>query len=165
MIRATAILKSHTGPVIDEVTLDYEDRHRRRMTLTGVNGTAVLLDLPEVPDLRDGDALSLVTGDAIRVRSAPEDLMEIHARDAIHLTRIAWHIGNRHLAAMITADSLIIRADHVIAQMVEGLGGHVHAISAPFDPERGAYAGAAATHGHSHAESHAHAHAHSHHHD
>ena len=158
MIRVTEVLKHHHGPSDDVVTLDYEDRHRRRMALTGAGGAEFLLDLAEVPDLRDGDALRLENGQIIAVKAAPEPLMELHAHDALQLTRIAWHIGNRHLAAEITNGSLIVRADHVIAQMVEGLGGHVHYIAAPFNPERGAYAGATATHGHHH-----HGHGHDHH--
>lgn len=150
MIRATEISKAHAGPVADTVTLDYEDRHRRRMALTGAAGTEFLLDLADVPDLRDGDAIVLPDGRAVAVKAAAEPLMQIHAHDAVELARIAWHIGNRHLAAEISEGSLIIRADHVIAAMVEGLGGHVHRIDAPFNPERGAYAGAAATHGHHH---------------
>ncbi|HTC09569.1 MAG TPA: urease accessory protein UreE, partial [Acetobacteraceae bacterium] len=57
------------------------------------------------------------------------------------LVRIAWHLGNRHLPVQLLVDRIRIRADHVIEQMVEGLGGHVEPIEAPFDPEAGAYAG------------------------
>ena len=73
---------------------------------------------------------------------------------------IAWHIGNRHLAAEIGDHSIRIRADHVIAQMVEGLGGHVHEIEAPFNPEGGAYGGPAPAHEHAHIDGHAHGHSH-----
>jgi len=88
----------------------------------------------------------------VLVRAAPEPLMEIHAHDALHMARIAWHIGNRHLAAEIGDGFLRIRADHVIAAMIEGLGGHVHALKAPFNPEGGAYGGGRVLshHGHSH---------------
>jgi urease accessory protein len=154
MIRATEILKAYTGVTVDVVTLDYEDRHRRRIALTAAGGTEFLLDLAEVPDLRDGDAILLPDGRAIAVKAAREPLMEIHAHDFVQLARIAWHIGNRHLAAEIADGSLVIRADHVIEAMIEGLGGHVHHISAPFNPERGAYAGAAATQGHHHHHGH-----------
>ena len=71
----------------------------------------------------------------------PEPLLEIHAHDAGELVRIAWHLGNRHLPVQLLGERIRIRADHVIGEMVEGLGGHVDAIEAPFDPEAGAYAG------------------------
>lgn len=158
-MQSTETVISHAkGPFLDEVLLDYEDRHRRRVVLKGLGGREFLLDLAEVPDLREGDGILLAEG-VVRVRAAPEPLMEIHARDATHLARIAWHIGNRHLAAEIAGHSLRIRADHVIAAMVEGLGGHVHPLHAPFNPEGGAYGGARAA-GHSHGHAHGHSHAH-----
>lgn len=157
MLRALSIAKAAAGPFLDTVTLDYEDRHRRRIVLKGEAGHEFLLDLGEVPDLRDGDGIVLSNGQTILVRAAPEPLMEIHAHDAIHLARIAWHIGNRHLAAEISGHSLRIRADHVIAAMVEGLGGHVHPLSAPFNPEGGAYgAGRVMGHDHHHGDGHHH---------
>jgi urease accessory protein len=159
MHTATAIAKQPQGPFIDEVVLDYDHRHRRRIVLKGEGGHQFLLDLGEVPDLRDGDGIVLDNGQIVLVRAAPEALLEIHAHGAIHMARLAWHIGNRHLAAEIGEHSIRIRADHVIAQMVEGLGGHVHAIEAPFNPEGGAYGGPAP------AQEHAHIDGHSHHHD
>lgn len=161
MLCATAITKHAAGPFLDEVVLDYEDRHRRRIVLTGVKGTEFLLDLGSVSDLRDGDGIVLPSGQVVLVRAAPEPLMEIHAQDAIHLARIAWHIGNRHLAAEIGETAMRIRADHVIAAMVEGLGGHVHKVEAPFNPEGGAY-GTGRVMGHSHAHDGEHADKHSH---
>ena len=77
----------------------------------------------------------------MRVTSRPEPLLEIHAHDAAGLVRIAWHLGNRHLPVQLLGDHIRIRADHVIADMVRTLGGHVHTIDAPFDPEAGAYVG------------------------
>ena len=71
----------------------------------------------------------------------PEPLLEIHAHDEGELVRIAWHLGNRHLPVQLLGDRIRIRADHVIEDMVKGLGGHVDEIEAPFDPEAGAYAG------------------------
>jgi urease accessory protein len=152
MLRATATASPGKPPFADIVTLDYDDRHRRRIPLIGEKGHEILLDLVEVPDLRDGDGIVLPDGRHVLVRAASEVLMEIHAGDATHLARIAWHIGNRHLAAEIAASHIRIRADHVIAAMIEGLGGHVHEIKAPFNPEGGAYGGAAPAmhHGHHH---------------
>jgi urease accessory protein len=132
---------------VDHVLLDHDDRHRRRVVLHGVRGTEVLLDLPQAVHLRDGDGLALPDGTIVRIRAKPEKLLEIFAHRRSELMQIAWHLGNRHLPVQVLSDRLRIRADHVIKQMVEGLGGHVKSLEAPFDPEPGAYVG---SHHHDH---------------
>jgi len=143
MRRATEVLLAGTwqGEADDTVVLDHDRRHRRRIRLTTSGGASVLLDLPRAHRLREGDALLCEDGARICVRSAPEPLFEISAPDPAALVRIAWHLGNRHLPTQLCGDRLRIREDHVIAEMVRGLGGSVTAISAPIDPEAGAYAG------------------------
>nr|WP_294527190.1 urease accessory protein UreE [uncultured Rhodopila sp.] len=125
---------------IDRVLIDYDRRFRRRIVLETMLGAELLIDLPQAVRLRDGDGLAVATG-IVRVCAQPEDLMEIHAHEEGELIRIAWHLGNRHLPVQLLGDRIRIRADHVIGDMVEGLGGHVDRIMAPFDPEAGAYAG------------------------
>ena len=132
---------------VDNVTLPYLDRHRRRIRLVADSGTPFLLDLPRAQHLTEGDALELDNGSYIRVQAAPEPVIEIAADNPAALLRIAWHVGNRHLPLQVLPDRLRLRADHVIAEMVEGLGGQVSWLSAPFDPEIGAYAAI----GHAHA--------------
>jgi urease accessory protein len=132
---------------IDRVLIDYDRRFRRRIVLTTVMGAEVLIDLPQAVRLRDGDGLSTPTG-VVRVCAQPEPLMEIHAHDDADLIRIAWHLGNRHLPVQLLGDRIRIRTDHVIGEMVEGLGGHVETIEAPFDPEAGAYSGGGHHHHH-----------------
>ena len=110
---------------VDRVLIDFDRRHRRRLLLATESGHEVLLDLPQAVRLRDGDGLALDTGGIIRVCAKPENLLEIHAHDDGELVRIAWHLGNRHLPVQLLGDRIRIRADHVIAEMVEGLGGHV----------------------------------------
>jgi urease accessory protein len=132
----------------DMVTLPFLDRHRRRIRLVADSGTPFLLDLPRAQHLAEGDGLELDNGGYIRVRSAKESVIEIAADSPADLLRIAWHIGNRHLPLQALEGRLRIRADHVIAAMVEGLGGHITRLDAPFDPEIGAYAGAAQGHDH-----------------
>ena len=134
----------------DEVTIDFDRRHRRRIVLTTEAGREVLVDFPQAVRLRDGDGLALEGGGVVLVRARPEPLLEIHAHDAADLVRIAWHLGNRHLPVQLLEDRIRIRADHVIEAMVVGLGGHVDAIEAPFDPESGAYEVAGAAHHHHH---------------
>ncbi|WP_418068003.1 urease accessory protein UreE [Roseibium salinum] len=111
--------------------------------------------------LRHGDGLELEDGRFVEVLAEPEDLVEIEADDAGHLVRIAWHLGNRHLPTQLMGATLRIRRDHVIEDMVARLGGRLTPVSAPFDPEGGAY-GHGQTHGHDHAHGHHHEHGHSH---
>jgi urease accessory protein len=125
---------------VDTVTLAYLDRHRRRIRLVADSGETFLLDLARARHLADGDALELEEGGFIRVRAAPEPVLEIAGEDAVLLLRIAWHLGNRHLPVQVTTEGLRIRADPVVAEMVAGLGGRLRAADAAFDPEAGAYA-------------------------
>ncbi|GHA52886.1 hypothetical protein GCM10008927_18290 [Amylibacter ulvae] len=148
MIRATSVTHSHDAPV-DTVTLNYDDRFRRRIALTCDNGFEFLLDLPKVVELRDGADLRLDDGRHVRVRAANEPLMKATASDPHHLIRVAWHVGNRHLPCEIHEDHLILRVDHTIRDMLEHLGARVDDITAPFNPEGGAY-GHGRTHSHEH---------------
>ncbi|MDZ4365750.1 MAG: urease accessory protein UreE [Afipia sp.] len=161
MIRATQVRPQirWTEAAADTVVLGFDDRHRRRMAMTGTRGLEFLLDLKEAVALRGGDALVLEDGRLIEVVAAPEPLVEIRGTDPYHLVRVAWHLGNRHLPTQIVGKGLRIRRDHVIEDMVRGLGARVTVIEAPFDPEGGAYAGGGhAAHGHDH-----HDHDHDHH--
>ncbi|WP_375777264.1 urease accessory protein UreE [Bradyrhizobium sp. ma5] len=183
MIRATKVLGQHrwTEAGADTVVLDFDDRHRRRMAMTGTRGLEFLLDLENAVALRGSDALVLEDGRLVEVVAAPEPLAEIRGSDPHLMIRVAWHLGNRHLPTQIMPKGLRIRRDHVIEAMVKGLGARVIEIEAPFDPEGGAYAehahadapahghtghdhahGGAHDHGHYHGDGHHHDHAHDH---
>jgi urease accessory protein len=175
MIRATEVRGQHRwieAPA-DTVVLDFDDRHRRRMAMTGTRGLRFLLDLEEAVALRGGDALVLEDGRLVEVVASPEPLLEIRCSGPQHLVRVAWHLGNRHLPTQVTARGLRIRRDHVIEAMVRGLGARIIEIEAPFDPEGGAYAhhahAAGETHDHAGHDHSSHAHGgrneHGHHHD
>ncbi|MCI4660796.1 MAG: urease accessory protein UreE [Neomegalonema sp.] len=172
MIRAQHHLPAGSLPASASgtITLDYDARFRRRIALTSDQGLAFLLDLPEARELREGDALQLEDGRLIEIRAAAEPVADLRCTDPLHLVRVAWHLGNRHLPTQIFADRLRIRQDAVIEAMAQGLGAEVLRLDAPFNPEGGAY-GAGRTHSHSHSHSsaeadhrqgHAHAHAHTH---
>jgi urease accessory protein len=177
MIRASQVRPHHrwTEKPADTVVLGFDDRHRRRMAMTGTRGLEFLLDLERAVVLRGGNALVLDDGRLIEVVAAPEPLIEIRGNDPHHLVRVAWHLGNRHLPTQIMARGLRIRRDHVIEAMVKGLGARVIEIDAPFDPEGGAYAADGHAHApdpHDHAAHGAsshdhgdHGHHHDHHHD
>lgn len=139
---------SWAEPAADRITLDHDARHRRRIVLTSDTGIAFLLDEPHPVVLRDGGGLRLEDGRIVAVIAQPEPLLHIRAADPAALLRLAWHVGNRHLAAQIAPDHLLIRQDHVIAAMLAGLGATVSPVLAPFDPEGGAYGGAHHAHDH-----------------
>jgi urease accessory protein len=147
-------------------TLSHSDRHRRRLKLATDTGEPFLLDLQRPTRIADGDGLQLDDGSYVLVRAAAEDCALVRCADPTAMTRIAWHLGNRHLPVQIVADGLLIRADHVIVEMARGLGAVVEARRCPFDPEAGAYAGDAGEHHHHHHDDdgHDHGHDHGHHH-
>ncbi|SDD95716.1 urease accessory protein UreE [Ruegeria marina] len=142
------------------VLLTYENRFLRRRMLTTLHREDFLVDLAQTTSLDGGDAFELSDGRLIEVVAANEPLLAVTGDN---LTRLAWHIGNRHTPCQIEADRLLIRQDHVIRDMLERLGAQVSEIHAPFAPEGGAY-GHGRTHGHDHGHSHAqgspHAHGH-----
>jgi urease accessory protein len=129
----------------DRVVLDASERHLRRVTLTGERGLRVLVDLPRPVQLRDGDGLVLDDGAIVAVAGAPEPLIEASAHSPLDTVRLAWHLGNRHTDVQFVGDKLRIRHDHVLEDMLRGLGAEIHALDAPFDPEL-----ASPEHGHSH---------------
>ena len=164
MLRATDIALAGTwsGSPADIVRLDYDARTRRRMTLTAAGGLSFLLDLAKPTVLRAGDGIRLDDGRIVAVEAAPELLLEITCGDERALARVAWHLGNRHLPTEIGARTIYIREDHVIADMVVGLGAIVRNVDRPFNPEGGAY-GHGAVHGHAHHHNHGHGDTHHHH--
>lgn len=154
--RATAV-EAGGADCADCVRLDFDARHRRRFLLTTEAGREVLLDLPEVPSLQEGDVLVLEGGERIGVRCAEESLVEVRPGAEVGLPRLAWHLGNRHLPTEIGADRLWIREDHVIEALLERLGAAVQRVRRAFHPEGGAY-GHGRTHGHDHGDGHDHDH-------
>ncbi|RWM04649.1 MAG: urease accessory protein UreE [Mesorhizobium sp.] len=159
----------------DRAVLPHDERHLRRRAIETAGGDKILVDLPEPVALNNGDRLVLEDGRQLEIVAAPEEVYDIRARDAVHLTELAWHIGNRHLPAAIEAGRILILRDHVIKAMLEGLGATVSEVSQPFSPVRGAYSGHGHDHGHDHHahdhhgrdhhDHHDHDHSHDHHHD
>jgi urease accessory protein len=120
MKRAIEVVRAgHWSPAerADTVTLLFDDRYRRRLRMLGDDGLDFLLDLVEPVVLHSGDGLRLEEGGFVEVKAADEDLVEIRGRDA----------------------RILIRDDHVIVDMLKGLGAEVKKVRVPFDPEGGAY--------------------------
>ncbi|WP_428927555.1 urease accessory protein UreE [Marinibacterium sp. SX1] len=147
LIRATQVRDHGHGPAAGRVALDYEGRFLRRKVLQlADDGGAILVDLAKTTSLDHGSVLLLEDGREIAVEAAPETLLEITAPD---LTRIAWHVGNRHTPCQIEPGRLLIQPDHVIAEMLDLLGATTREVTEPFTPEGGAY-GHGRTHSHAH---------------
>jgi urease accessory protein len=142
MRRALDVVRAGRWPAaerVDTVTLLFDDRYRRRLRMLGDGGLDFLLDLAEPMVLHSGDGLRLEAGGFVEVKAAAEDLVEVRGRDPAAFARVAWHLGNRHLPAQIEGDRILIRDDHVIVDMLKGLGAEVRRVRVPFDPEGGAY--------------------------
>ena len=136
----------HSGDVADTVTLDYEARFLRRKRLVSDGGEPFLVELAETRSLSQGEGFRLDDGRIIAVMAADEPLLAVRHDN---LSRIAWHVGNRHTPCQIADDHILIREDKVLQGMLEGLGASVISVTAPFTPEGGAY-GHGRTHGHEH---------------
>jgi len=133
---------------IGAVTLDFDDRHRRRVRLTTDEGCQVLLDLPKAVAMAHGDGLQLEDGAWLRVQAAPELIIEISHPDLNQLASVAWHLGNRHVPTEIRNHVLRIRPDHVIEDMLQGFGADLVRLEEPFQPQGGAYGMQGARHYH-----------------
>jgi urease accessory protein len=120
---------------VDRVSLDADDRVRRRIVLTTEGGLKLLLDFARPMMLRDGDGLVLEDGSIVEVAGQTEPLVEVSAKAPLDFVRLAWHIGNRHTDIQFTESRFRIRRDHVLEEMVKGLGAVVTPVEAPFDPE------------------------------
>src|SRR3712207_4805545 len=111
MIRATSIIRRDavdSDRIVDIITLDHGDRHRRRIVLNADGGTTFLLDLGKADVLEDGDAILLDSGWLVEVKAASERLVAIRTGDTLDLLTLAWHIGNRHVPAEITREVIYI---------------------------------------------------------
>jgi urease accessory protein len=166
MLRVTKVLATGsydpTG-VADSVILTRPQRQAGRGVFVTTNGAQIELD-PATPEaLRMGDALVLDDGRLIEVIAEAEPLLEVRVPDVARLARLAWHLGDRHIAVQILPRRLRVSRDSAVAELLHRLGAQAVAIEAPFEPEGGAYQiGGMAAHGH---DDHDHAHDHHHGHD
>lgn len=149
MLRAVSHSHHARGEPFATLSLDSGDRHLRRKRMTTDQGHEIVIDLPEAILLADGDRLLLDDGREVRIIAVEEELYRVTPGKA-SLPHLAWHLGNRHLAAQIEEDRIFIRRDHVIRTMLEGLGATVAEVKAPFQPTPGAY------HHHGHGDGHHH---------
>lgn len=164
MPRATSFLAAadrRDRPVVDTVILDYAQRSTQKSTVTSVKGGTFEIDLPRPARLRTDDLLLLDDGGLVEIVAAPEPLIEARVADVAGLSRLAWHLGDRHVPVQVMPNRIRARRDEMVEALLKSLGAKVTMIEAPFEPEGGAYASS-----HAHDHDHAHGpHGRSHHHD
>lgn len=130
------------------LSLPIDQRTKSRLKVTLDDGQLAGLFLPRGKVLRDGDLLQSTEGLVVLVRAAPESVSTVHSDDSLALARVSYHLGNRHVPLQISTTWVRYQHDHVLDEMVAGLGLEVHIEQAPFEPEAGAYKSAANSHHH-----------------
>ena len=158
MLKIERILDKHTTPPSQPsllLTLPHERRIISRQRVTLDDGSEAGLFLPRGSSLQHGDVLQGASGELIRVQAASETVSTLRCADPWLLARACYHLGNRHVPLQILPGMIRYQHDHVLDDMLHGLGLQVVVEQAPFEPEAGAYGG-----GHSHGHSHSHSHDH-----
>lgn len=171
MSRATGVIAASQRdgrPIVDTVILDYAQRSAPKVSVASAKGGTIEIDLHGAARLRTDDLLVLEDGALVEVVAAPEPLIEARAADVAALARLAWHLGDRHIAVQLLPNRIRAQRDPAVETLLTSLGAKATLIDAPFEPEGGAYA---PVHDHGHGHDHAycghdHGHAHgSHRHD
>lgn len=142
------------------LSLPIDKRIKSRLKVTLDDGREAGLFLSRGEILRDGDLLQSTEGLVIRVQAAPETVSTVHSDNALALARACYHLGNRHVPLQIAASWVRYQHDHVLDDMVQGLGLVVTVEQAPFEPEAGAYKSGGHGHTHSHSQGDGHSHVH-----
>ncbi|TPU50962.1 urease accessory protein UreE [Acinetobacter baumannii] len=124
----------------ETVELTFDTRQKSRFRAVLASGVDIGADLPRTGILRSGSYIATQEGDVLRVDAKPERLIKVTAQTEFDLLKAAYHLGNRHVPLMLTPTALYFEPDHVLAEMVEGLGLTVTETDHPFEPESGAYA-------------------------
>ena len=137
---------SRDGEVDDTLTLPYDGRQKSRRRVRLDSGLEAALMLPPGTRLIDGDRLRAVDGTSVRVNAALEAVATVRTDDPLRLARACYHLGNRHVPLQVAAGWVRYQPDHVLDELVRGLGLAVIHESARFEPENGAYH----VHGHAH---------------
>ncbi|MFT4020355.1 MAG: urease accessory protein UreE [Acinetobacter sp.] len=122
------------------LALTFDTRQKSRFRATLHDGTDIGVDLPRTGILRSGSFIATTSGEVLRIDAKPERLMQVTGETDFDLLKAAYHLGNRHVPLMLTPTALYFEPDHVLAEMVEGLGLNITELDHPFEPESGAYA-------------------------
>ena len=134
------IEKITDGSAFERIELTFDTRQKSRFRATLLSGTDIGVDLPRTGILRSGSFIVTEQGELLRVDAKAERLMQVTAQSEFELLKAAYHLGNRHVPLMLTPTALYFEPDHVLAEMVIGLGLKVIEVDHRFEPESGAYA-------------------------
>ncbi|AXN33919.1 urease accessory protein UreE [Vibrio coralliilyticus] len=132
------------------LSLPIDSRIKSRLKVELDDGREAGLFLPRGHILRGGEQLKSHCGMVVEVKAAPEKVSTVYCSDLHLLTRVAYHLGNRHVPLQVEFGWVRYQHDHVLDEMVEGLGAKVTTEKAPFEPESGAYGGRSGGHHHHH---------------
>ena len=154
MLQFTQITQQQ-GPIYSTLTLALEQRIKSRLKVHLDQGEEAGLFLPRGLVLNDGDCLLATSGEVVQVKAAQESVSTLYVNDPLLMARACYHLGNRHVPLQITHNFIRYQHDHVLDDMLYGLGLRVVIEQAAFHPEPGAYGGG---HAHSHAQEHSHGH-------
>lgn len=160
MLQFVRVIDKTDQPMFATLTLSFEQRSRSRLKVTLDNGVPAGLFLPRGTVLQQGDRVQAESGEMIEILAADESVSSVYVETPLMIARSCYHLGNRHVALQITEKFIRYQHDHVLDDMLRGLGLDVTVEQAPFEPEAGAYGnhGHAHSHGHSHQHGKAHAH-------
>ena len=134
-----AMLASVDEPEVEVLCLSFDTRQKSRFSAKLGSGETILVDLPRTGVLRGGDCIATEAGEVLRITAAPQALMQVTGQTDFALIQAAYHLGNRHVPLMLTPSALYFEPDHVLANMLQGLGLCVSETLAAFEPESGAY--------------------------
>ena len=127
--------------VDDQLVLPFDRRQKSRLRVTLASGTEAALLLERGTVLRGGDVLQAEDGRVVQVVAADGPVLRVTASTPRELARAAYHLGNRHVPLEVGEGWLRLEQDHVLQEMLLGLGVQVEGQMAPFEPEAGAYGG------------------------
>lgn len=153
MIELQSKLAGRDGVAQAQLRLPFDLRQKSRLRTRLADGEEAWLMLPRGDILRGGDLLRGTDGRIVEVVSEPEQVLHVTCANATALARAAYHLGNRHVPVQVGDGFLRIAADHVLAEMLKGLGATLTPLYEPFEPEAGAY-GSHGAHSHGHSGSH-----------
>ena len=149
MLKFISILQTDLTGSCD-LTLSFDQRAKSRLRVILDNGKEAGIFLPRGSVLKHGDKIRAESGEIVRVKAAIESVSTVYLKDAVQLARTCYHLGNRHVPLQIDTGFIRYQHDHVLDDMVRGLGLEVCSEQAPFEPEAGAYGGHSGSHSHHH---------------
>ena len=147
MLQLTKRINIENAVLHATLSLPFEMRQKSRMRVTLDNGEDAGVILPRGSMLKEGDVLQADSGALIGIFAAPEAVTRVVCEEQLLFAKACYHLGNRHVPLQIGAGWLRYRCDHVLDDMLRGLGLQIQYEISAFEPESGAYHQGHAHHG------------------